>query len=140
MPDANRLLIRLKQPAAHKRAMVEIAFLSFLFVAVLLGAVLGFIGHYSRAHLRFPPEDLGLGEPLDTLTRDDYQFEKHVVGAKWDDAGYWDALSNRNLIYYVVSGAGAPLLFGFVFWEARAAIVGKVCAGLDVLGLASPFC
>jgi hypothetical protein len=44
--------------------------------------VLGFIGHYKRSHLQFPPEDLGLGEPLDTLTRENYQFEKNVLGTK----------------------------------------------------------
>ena len=54
----------------------------------------------------------GLGEPLDTLTRDNYQFEKHVVGAEWDDAGFWAPDSVRNFIYYVASGFAGPLLLG----------------------------
>ena len=71
----------------------------------VLGALAGIVAHFWRAHATMFPEDLGLGEPLDTLTRDDYQWEKHVVGAEWDDAGYWDPGSVRNLVYYMASGA-----------------------------------
>jgi hypothetical protein len=80
-------------------------------------------------------EDLGLGEPLDTLTRDNYQFEKHVVGAEWDDAGLWAPDSARNLIYYVASGFVIPLLLGFGFWGMRGEIVEAICSGLP-----SPIC
>ncbi len=70
----------------------------------MIGALLGGLGHFWRAHATMFAEDLGLGEPLDTLTRDNYQFEKHVVGAEWDDAGFWAPDSVRNFIYYVASG------------------------------------
>lgn len=120
--------------------MVLLAYFSFWFVATVLGAVLGFIGHYWRAHFRYIPEDLGLGEPWDTLTRDDYQFEKHVVGATWDDNGYWDDLNNRNLIYMVASGAAAPLIFGAIFIGQRFEIVTGICTGLAAIGIHSPVC
>jgi hypothetical protein len=120
--------------------MVTVAYLSFMFVAILLGAALGFIGHYKRAHLRFPPEDLGLGEPLNTLTRDNYQIEKHIIGAKWDDAGYWDEASSRNLLYYVATGAAGPVLAGLWFWPERERLVAWVCGLLLSCGLQSPFC
>ncbi|MCA0432627.1 MAG: hypothetical protein LCH46_05130 [Proteobacteria bacterium] len=120
--------------------MVEIAYLAFAFGACLLGAVLGWVGHFWRSHTTFPPEDLGLGEPWDTLTRENYQFEKHVVGAKWDDAGYWDDLSNRNLIYYVASGFAGPLLLAVFFWHERASLVLSICGGLTRFGLSPPLC
>ena len=55
------------------------------------------VGHFWRAHATYFPEDLGLGEPLNMLTRDDYIVEKYVGEAEWDDAGYWDRDSLRNL-------------------------------------------
>jgi hypothetical protein len=120
--------------------MTSFAYICFVFAAAVIGALLGGIGHFWRAHATRFAEDLGLGEPLNTLTRDNYQFEKYVVGAEWDDAGFWAAGSVRNLIYYVASGFSTPLVLGFVFWEQRHEIVQAVCGGLANIGLNSPLC
>ena len=120
--------------------MIALAYLAFVFAGVVFGAAAGFAGHFLRAHATFLPEDLDLGEPWDTLTRDNYQFEKHAIGAKWDDNGYWDSESNRNLAYYVISGAAMPLVFGAIFWGQRALIVDAVCGALKNGGLHSPLC
>jgi hypothetical protein len=69
------------------------------------------------------------------LTRDDYQFEKYVVGTEWDDAGFWAPDSVRNFIYYVASGFITPLLVGLGLWGLRAEIVAAICRGLP-----SPIC
>ena len=42
-----------------------------------------------------------------------------MVGAEWDDAGYWAPGSVRNLVYYMASGFAVPLLLGVVFWGQR---------------------
>ncbi len=115
--------------------MTGFAYISFVFAASVIGALLGGLGHFWRAHATRFAEDLDLGEPLDTLTRDNYQFEKHVVGAEWDDAGFWAPDSVRNLIYYVASGLTAPLLLGIGFWSLRREIVQAICSGLP-----SPLC
>jgi hypothetical protein len=113
--------------------MTGFAYICFVFAASVVGALLGGLGHFWRAHATMFAEDLGLGEPLDTLTRDNYQFEKHVVGAEWDDAGFWAPHSVRNFIYYVASGFAAPLLLGIGFWGQRSEIVGAICSGLPSL-------
>ena len=115
--------------------MTGFAYMCFVFAAAVIGALLGGLGHFWRVHATMFAEDLGLGEPLDTLTRDDYQFEKHVVGAEWDDAGFWAPDSVRNFIYYVVSGFVMPLLLGIGFCGLRAEIVQAICSGLP-----SPVC
>jgi hypothetical protein len=120
--------------------MTGFAYICFVFGASVLGAVLGGLGHFWRAHATVYAEDLGLGEPWDTLTRDGYQFEKNVVGAEWDDAGFWAPDSVRNFLYYVISGFVAPLVLGFSFWGLRSEIVHAVCSGLVNLGLKSPIC
>ncbi len=120
--------------------MATFAYLAIVLSLVVLGALLGIAAHYWRAHATPYAEDLGLGEPLNTMTRDDYQWEKHVVGAEWDDAGFWAADSVRNLLYYMGSGALAPLLFGVAFWGQRQELVGAFCATLRSVGLNSPLC
>ncbi len=116
------------------------AYIAFVFVACVLCSLLGIAQHFWRAHATMFAEDLGLGEPLDTLTRDDYQFEKNVVGAEWDDAGYWSADSVRNLVYYMASGFSIPLVLGAMFWSQRVEIVAITCYGLSAIGLHSPLC
>ena len=120
--------------------MAEFAYIAFVLAFTVLGALSGIFAHFWRAHAKMFPEDLGLGEPLDTLTRDDYQWEKHAVGAEWDDAGYWAPDSVRNLIYYVASGAAAPLVVGAVFWGQRHDAVKLVCQYSAAIGLLSPLC
>lgn len=120
--------------------MTGIAYILFVIAAAVIGGLAGIAAHYWRAHATMYAEDLGLGEPLNSMTRDDYQWEKHVVGAEWDDAGYWDPGSVRNLLYYMLSGAGAPLLLGFAFWGERGTIVTTACKLIAATGLNSPIC
>jgi hypothetical protein len=120
--------------------MVSTAYILFVAGFSVAGGLLGIAAHFWRAHAIMYPEDLGFGEPLNTLSRDDYQWEKHVVGAEWDDAGYWDPGSVPNLLYYMISGFGAPLVAGLVLWTEREPLVGLVCDGLLKIGLQSPLC
>ncbi|MCB1377171.1 MAG: hypothetical protein KDK89_02205 [Alphaproteobacteria bacterium] len=120
--------------------MTTIAYLSFVFAAAVFGALLGIVGHYWRAHATLYAEDLGLSEPWNTLSRDDYQWEKHVVGAEWDDAGFWASDSVRNLVYFVASGFFVPLFIGLAFWDQRAEVVSAACSTLAGIGLNSPLC
>jgi len=75
--------------------MTDLAYLAFVFASAVIGALLGIAAHFYRS-FSYVPEDLGLGEPLDTLTREDYQWEKHVVGAEWDEPPTKSALPSRN--------------------------------------------
>ena len=120
--------------------MVTLAYIAFVVAIAILGGVFGIVAHYWRAHATMYAEDLGLGEPLNTLTRDDYQFEKHVVGAEWDDAGYWASDSVRNLLYYVASGFMVPVIAGLALWTERESTVAAICSTLSGIGLKAPVC
>jgi hypothetical protein len=125
--------------------LVELAYLFFVVAATVLGGIIGFALHFARSNLG-PPEKLIDDDDLlsDVLNgamgSRDYMFEKYVVGAKWDDGGFWDELSNRNLAYMVLSGLSVPLLLGIALWPQRAPIVAAACSGLTHIGLLSPFC
>ncbi len=119
--------------------MDGLAYIAFVFAAAVLGALSGLAGHFLRA-LSYVPEDLDLGETISTLTRDNYQFEKHVIGAEWDDNGYWDSESVRNLVYYMASGFAVPLFIGLCLWGQRVETVHAVCSGLKHMGLTPLLC
>jgi hypothetical protein len=120
--------------------MTSFTYIAFVIALAVLGGLAGIVAHYWRAHATMYAEDLGLGEPLDTLTREDYQWEKHVVGAEWDDAGFWAADSVRNLVYYIATGVAVPLLMGLMLWDQRDELVGAMCTALAQLHLNSPLC
>lgn len=120
--------------------MVETAYIAFVFSATLIGVFLGVIGHFWRAHATYSPEELDLGENINILTRDNYLTEKYIAGAEWDDAGYWDGDSVRNLVYYALCGAIGPILAGAALWSARAPLVDATCKALTSAGLAPPLC
>ena len=120
--------------------MVTTVYILFVLSFAVAGGLLGIIAHFWRAHATRYAEDLGLGEPIDTFTRDNYQWEKHVVGAEWDDAGFWAPDSVRNLLYYVGSGVVVPLIIGFALWDKRADLVSALCLTLSAAGLDPPLC
>ena len=120
--------------------MAEFAYIAFVLAFTVLGSLLGLVAHFWRAHATIYAEYLGLGEPWDSFTREDYQWEKHVIGAEWDDAGFWDSGSVRNLVYYMASGAAVPLALGTVFWGQRHDAVKLVCQLSAEIGLTSPLC
>ena len=120
--------------------MAEFAYIAFVLAFTVLGSLLGLVAHFWRAHATIYAEYLGLGEPWDSFTREDYQWEKHVIGAEWDDAGFWDSGSVRNLIYYMASGAAVPLVLGTVFWGDQVEFVATMCKIAASIGLKSPLC
>lgn len=125
--------------------MVELAYIFFVIAATALGGVIGFVAHFARSNFGRPEklfDDEGLlTDVLNGAMGDrDYIFEKHVVGAKWDEGGYWDQLSNRNLVYMVLSGLSVPLMLGIILWPLHGQIVNFTCSSLVRIGLYSPLC
>jgi hypothetical protein len=125
--------------------MITVNYIVLVSIAAILGAIFGFFGHFARAHLTYTPEKLfdgGMGADLinDMFSSHSTTFEKHVVGAEWDDNGYWDDASNRNLIYYVASGFVVPIVVGMIFWPDRATLVAMTCQGLLHMRLHPPLC
>jgi hypothetical protein len=121
--------------------MQDAAYIAFVFTAAVLGALLGIGAHFWRAHATtyaeklFDDSDIANG-----LFMDNYMAEKYIVGAEWDDAGFWAPDSVRNLLYYMISGFVLPLFFGLAFWAQRAELVAAICSLLARAGMYSPLC
>ncbi len=125
--------------------MIGFTYIMFVLVAAMIGIGIGYAGHFARSNLRSTPEQIFEGGIIadlanGALTHHNTYFEKHVIGAKWDDNGFWDADSNRNLVYYMISGFATPILIGIICWPERATFVGLTCKGLMQIGLHPPLC
>jgi hypothetical protein len=121
--------------------MANWALYVFLFILTLLCGVLGFGMHYWRANFSIYPENLTDNSLLDGLmSNHDMVFEKHIIEAKWDDNGYWDLYSLRNMIYYVVSGAAAPLLLAIFDWNVIKVLGDAFCSFMVAHGNHSLLC
>ena len=121
--------------------MADWALYIFLFILTLLGGVLGFCMHYWRSNFSTYPEELTDNSLIDGfLTGQDMVFEKRVIGAKWDDNGYWDVYSFRNMIYYVCSFAVIPLIAALYDWRILKYVGDSFCAFMAAHGIHSLLC
>jgi hypothetical protein len=106
-----------------------------------LGGLLGAAAHWWRANATPYPERLFDDERWNAaLNGADYVYERDIVKAEWDEAGWWDYYSLRNLLYHVLWGAGFPFLIGAWFWSERAAAVAQACGALGAIGWRPLFC
>ena len=121
--------------------MADWAVYIFLFILTLLCGALGFCMHYWRANFSLYPENLTDNSFLDgMMSNQDIVFEKHIVEAKWDDNGYWDLYSYRNIVYYVLTWASMPLVLALFDWRAIKFLGDAFCRFMTAHGVHSLLC
>lgn len=85
-------------------------------VAIPLFALLGLFSHISRGVFNlFPDRGYGSGpresySMLDDFLSDNYSVMDHIVGTEYDDNGYYDLYSLRNLRIACVFSVGGGVL------------------------------
>jgi hypothetical protein len=111
--------------------------LEFLALTVA-GAILGILAHVAKSHMDpFPDQIFDKGDPLNVIVPD-YDMLNLAVGNEYDDAGYWEYLSLRNLLTYV-------LLSVLTVWTLRYLVGGivfrdELCREIMRIGLTPLFC
>jgi hypothetical protein len=121
--------------------MATFGYLVLVMTGSVAGAGLGAVAHWWRANATACPEKLFEDERWNAAFGGaDYVYERDVVRAEWDEGGWWEFHSLRNLAYYVLSGAAAPLLIGAWYWSERQDIVARTCGSIVRLGLKAMFC
>lgn len=113
---------------------------SELFCWAVLGLALGFAGHWWKANADPYPDILDKDSPLLNIALTEHTVENHVLGHRYDDAGYWDYYSLRNLFWYLSGGVGGTLLAVYSTTEGHAAARGSFCAVTAFLKLTPVFC
>ncbi len=120
-------------------------YLVSLALLVPIGAFAGYISHLIRANFTPHPERLleerGLVSTLfnDWVSRESLVIDR-LLGGEWDEMGYWDAYSTRNILLYVIPGAIIPLILGVILFPQHAEITGSVCQVMRDFNLDPPLC
>jgi hypothetical protein len=110
--------------------MATFGYLVLVMTGSFVGAGLGAVAHWWRAYAAPHAEKLFEDERWNAaLGGADYVYERDVVRARWDEGGWWEFHSLRNLAYYVLSGAATPLLIGAWYWSERQGIVVEASRG-----------
>lgn len=109
------------------------------FLALTVGAAgIGFLAHFMKSHMDlFPDQIFDKGDPANLIVPD-YDLENLLLGNEYDDAGYWEYLSLRNLITYV-------MLSVLTVWTLRYLVGGtlfhnELCRNFARIGLVPLFC
>lgn len=109
------------------------------FLALTVAAVaFGILAHFMKSNMDpFPDQIFDRGDPANLIVPD-YDLINLAVGNEYDDAGYWEYLSLRNLLTYVA-------LSVLTVWTLRYLVGGEpfrtqLCTALQHIGLAPLFC
>lgn len=114
----------------------------YLFLLSLLtaaGAIAGFLAHHVRAATGGDERPLWDDGITGFFLRQEHDRDK-MVGWKFGSDGWYDGLSNSNLVRYVAGGALIPLVLGLVFFQPAIAVFVEACQSLAVSGMAPRFC
>lgn len=114
----------------------------YIFVVVLFtiaGAIAGFVAHHVRATIGRDERPLWDDRVTGFFLRQDHENDKRW-GWKFGTDGWYDGLSDSNLLRYVVTGALVPPVVCLVGWTPGIATFIAACNKLAQSGMAPGFC
>jgi len=105
-----------------------------------IGLALGFAGHWWKSNADPYPDILDKDNPALNIALTEYTVENHAIGNRYDEAGYWEYYSLKNLVYYLATGVGGTLLAVYATVEGHATARSAFCAVAGVVKFAPVFC
>ena len=105
-----------------------IAVLEFLCWS-LLGLMLGFAAHWWKAHADPYPDILDKDNPALNIALTEHSVVNYALDHRYDDAGFWDYYSLKNLAFYVACGLLAVLVPVYATAEGHALARADFCNG-----------
>ena len=106
----------------------------------LIGLVLGFAGHWWKSHADPYPDILDKDSPMLNIALTEHTIENHVLEHRYDDAGFWEYYSLRNLFWYLSGGVGGTLFAVYATAEGHQVARGGLCAAAAFIKLTPIFC
>jgi hypothetical protein len=73
------------------------------------GLLLGVAMHWWKAHADPYPDVMDKDDPGLNLALGEYKIENYLADSEYDDVGFWEYYSVRNLLFYVSIGVTAVL-------------------------------
>jgi hypothetical protein len=125
-------------PSARIGRML-IAISEFL-VWATLGLVLGFVGHWWKSNADMYPDILDRDRPLLNMALTEYSAENYALGHEYDDAGFWEYYSLKNLLWYLGGGVAGVVGAVYVTAEGHALARDGLCKAASFVWLTPVFC
>lgn len=111
-----------------------------MFCWALIGLALGFAGHWWKSNADAYPDILDKDNPALNIALTEHTVENYALGHRYDDAGYWDYYSLKNLSWYLSGGVGGMLLAVYGTSEGHATAKGALCVAAKAITLTPLFC
>ena len=106
----------------------------------MIGLLLGFAGHWWKSHADPYPDILDKDRPLLNMALTEYDAVNYVEEHRYNEAGYWEYYSLKNLFFYLSSGVGGTLLAVYATAEGHAIARAGFCATAAFIKLTPVFC
>ena len=106
----------------------------------VLGLIVGFVGHWWKSHADPYPDILDKDQPTLNVALTEHTLVNHALDHRYDDAGYWEYLSLKNLKFYLVCGLIGVLLPVYASTEWHDAARSALCSATHTIGLKPIFC
>lgn len=106
----------------------------------VLGLAAGFAAHWWKANADPYPDILDKDSPLLNMALTEYSAENYLLDHRYDDAGFWQYHSLRNLAYYLGGGLVTVLVAVYATTEGHAAAREGVCRLTGAIGWVPVFC
>jgi hypothetical protein len=113
---------------------------SEVFCWALLGLALGFAGHWWKSNADPYPDILDKDSPALNIALTEHTVENYALDHRYDEAGYWEYYSLRNLFYYLGGGVGGTMLAVYATTEGHLAARAGLCAAAGFFKLTPVFC
>jgi hypothetical protein len=104
------------------------------------GLVLGYALHWWKSNADPYPDIMDKDDPALNLALGQYKIENYLADNQYDDAGFWEYYSLRNLFFYLSIGLGGVLGQVYATAEGHALARGALCNAASVVHLTPIFC
>ncbi len=105
-----------------------------------LGLVLGIALHWWKANADPYPDIMDKDDPALNLALGQYKIENYVADSQYDDAGFWEYYSLRNVAFYVSIGLGSVLGPVYATADGHAYARGALCQAANFVHVTPIFC
>ncbi len=96
-------------------------------IVILLSALVGFIGHCARAMFNVFPDRVTDSDALDMVISNGYNGEDALLGTEYNDGGYYQFESARNIFIY----CGTAIFVGTIAWFTVPGFAGGLAALIE---------
>jgi hypothetical protein len=106
----------------------------------LLGLMLGLAAHWWKANADPYPDILDKDSPALNIALTEHTVVNHALGHRYDDAGFWEYYSLRNLFYYVSTSVIGVWVLVYATADGHAAARAGFCNVAGFFKMTPLFC